>query len=99
MNFPHWLPTSRARRSRRAAAASEAKLPRFEAHEGVSAATIAASSQCDSEFFVVGSGSGGDHGSGLGGAGEYGDFARPFGQPHTIADGYVTGSRARLMSL
>ena len=78
-------------------------MPRFEAHEGISAATIAASSQCDSEFFVAGSGNGGDHGSGLsgsGGAGEYGDFARPFfGQPHTIADGYVTGSRARLMSL
>ena len=79
-------------------------MPRFEAHEGISAATIAASSQCDSEFFVVGGGGGGgNHGSGLGcidGAGEYGDFARPFfGQPHTIADGYVTGSRARLMSL
>ena len=77
-------------------------MPRFEAREGISAATIAASSQCDSEFFVVGGG-GGDHGSGIagiGGAGEYGDFARPFfGQPHTIADGYVTGSRARLMSL
>ena len=76
-------------------------MPRFEAHEGISAATIAASSQCDSEFFVVGAGGGGsDHNSGISGAGEYGDFARPFfGQPHTIADGYVTGSRARLMSL
>ena len=32
---------------------------------------------------------------------QYGDYARPppFGQPHTIANGYATGPRARLMSL
>ena len=76
-------------------------MPRFEAREGISVATIAASSQCDSEFFVVG-GLGGDHGGlgggggGLGGIGHYGDYARSFGQPHTISG---TGSRARLMSL
>ena len=65
-----------------------AKLPRFE-----SIATIS-SSQCDSEFFVGGSGDAG--GGGGGGLGQYGDY---FGQPHTIANGYATGSRAKFMSL
>ena len=88
MNFS-LLASTRARRSRE----KQAKLPRFEAG-GISIATIAASSQCDSEFFVVGSC--GDHEAG---GQYYGDYARPFGQPHTIANGYATGDRARLMSL
>ena len=90
MNFSLFArPPTRARRTRRAAAASEAKLPRFEAHEGISVATIAAS-----EFFVVGGGGDrgglGGGGGGGGGLGHYGDYARSFGQPHTIANGYAS---------
>ena len=69
-------------------------MPRFEG-EASAAATIAAASPCDAEFFVVGGGGGAEFRE----SGQYGGYFGGVGQPHTIASGYPAESRARSMSL